>query len=237
MSHPSVLLLARGDGVAVETPALSGRLSALDSFVEGRKTVFVDDSGFAAGTVQFNGSALIEAYPFTEMLVVHQGVVVLRSADQRLEVGVGQSAVIGRGTAVQVEATVDSQWAFCVATLATGVDQPGVVALAAQAHLTPSAPPDTSVLIGPEPQCRTQNLFEDSVSTLRIGVWDSTPYQRSARPHKVHELMHVIEGEVTLTGDNGAIVQVRPGDTAFVPQGTPCAWKSTVYVRKYYAVS
>lgn len=237
MSHPSVLLLARADGSAVESPALSGCLSAQDPFADGRKTIFLDDAGFAAGTVQFKGSIQSAAYPFTEMLVVHQGTLVLRSAEQSLEVGVGNSAVIGRGTAVQIEATVDSEWAFCVATLATSVDKPGVAALDAQTHLSPSAPPDASVLIGPEPQCRTNNLFEDSASTLRIGVWDSTPYQRSARPHKVHELMHLIEGEVTLSVDNGATVRVRPGDTVFVPQGTRCAWESTVYVRKYYAVS
>lgn len=39
-------------------------------------------------------------------------------------------------------------------------------------------------MISSLPQCRSNNLFEDTASTLRIGVWDSTPYERISRPHK-----------------------------------------------------
>jgi uncharacterized cupin superfamily protein len=49
--------------------------------------------------------------------------------------------------------------------------------------------------------------------------------------------MHLIEGEVQLTQEDGTSVIVKPGDTVFVPQGTPCAWTSKVYVRKFYAVN
>ncbi|WP_371317467.1 cupin domain-containing protein [Pseudomonas gingeri] len=71
---------------------------------------------------------------------------------------------------------------------------------------------------------------------LRVGVWDSTPYERQGRAHKLNELVHLIEGSVTLQGPEGTSLTVNTGDTVFVPQSTPCAWKSTRYVRKFYAV-
>lgn len=69
-----------------------------------------------------------------------------------------------------------------------------------------------------------------------MGVWDSTPYQRHARPHRTHEFMNLIEGQVTLTMESGKVVEVQIGDSVFVPQGAPCTWVSTGYVRKFYAV-
>ena len=48
--------------------------------------------------------------------------------------------------------------------------------------------------------------------------------------------MHLLEGSVTLQDNEGAKVTVKTGDTVFVAKGTPCAWTSTVYVRKVYAV-
>ena len=237
MSHPVVLLLARADHSAVNTPFVTGHLSACDAFSKGRKTVFIDDNGITAGTVEASGSVTIKDYPFTEMLVVHRGLITLRSGEQRIDLEPGQSAVIGRGTDVQIDAQGTSLWAFCAATQASGPDKSGLTLIDRRAMLTPSAAPEASILIGATPQCRSNNLFEDTASPLRIGVWDSTPYQRNARPHKIHELMHILEGEVTLTIEGGTNVIVKPGDTVFVPQGTPCAWTSTVYVRKFYAVN
>ncbi|MCY1540486.1 hypothetical protein D9M68_761310 [compost metagenome] len=52
----------------------------------------------------------------------------------------------------------------------------------------------------------------------------------------MHELMHLIEGSVTLQLADGVELKVNTGDTVFVAQGTPCAWESDVYVRKLYVV-
>lgn len=237
MSQLSVLLLARADNGAVDTAFAHGRLSSADPFAEQRKTAFIDDQGIAAGIVEASGLVTVKDYPYTEMLVVHRGQVTLANSERSVTLEPGQSAVIGRGTAVQIDAQSGSRWAFCAATQATGPDKSAVALIDHRALLAPSAAPEAAILIGPTPQCRANNIFEDTASPLRIGVWDSTPYARFARAHKVHELMHLLEGEVELTLDNGPTLTVRPGDTVFVPQGTPCAWVSKVYVRKYYVVN
>ncbi|RMQ42259.1 hypothetical protein ALQ04_01089 [Pseudomonas cichorii] len=237
MSHATALLLAHADNSPVDTEFTSGPLSPNDPFGQGRRTAFIDEQGIAAGVVLLSESLSVQAYPYTEMLVVHRGTITLRSGDDSILLSVGESAVIGRGTALHIEAQPNSLWAFCAATQAAGPDKPGLTLIDRCAQLTPSAPPEAGILIGPMPQCRSNNLFEDTASSLRIGVWDSTPYERFARPHKIHELMHLIEGSVELHLENGPTLNVKPGDSVFVAQGVPCKWTSKVYVRKFYAVT
>ncbi|KTB90322.1 cupin [Pseudomonas syringae ICMP 13102] len=237
MPQPTVLLLARADLSPVDTEFTTGPIDAHDSLDNERRTAFIDDQGIAAGLVHFGTSLSVAAYPYTEMLVMHRGSVTLTSGTESLTIKTGESVVIGRGTQVRIDAQPDSLWAFCASTQASGPDKPGITALDRLAMLTPSSPPDPAIMISALPQCRSNNLFEDSASTLRIGVWDSTPYERISRPHKIHELMNLIEGSVELSLENGPSLTVNTGDTVFVAQGAPCKWTSAAYVRKFYAVT
>ena len=236
MSSPGILLLARADGSSVATPFHSAPLSALDPFGDARKVAWHGDDGVSAGLLRFSGDLLIEDFPYNETLVVHAGHVVLSSAEQTLALGVGDSAVIGRGSRVAVHASAGSEWAFCAVDVESAPARPGLTPLPAHTWLNPSATLEPPILIGPAPQCRALSLFEDEVTELKVGIWDSTPYQRHGRAHRLHELMHVLEGRVTLADGDGGEVTVNPGDTVFVVKGAVCAWASEVYVRKVYAV-
>jgi uncharacterized cupin superfamily protein len=236
MSSPRILLLARADGSRVTTPLNTAALSALDPFGDARQLAWLGDDGVSAGLVQFSGDAAIEDFPHSETLVVHAGHVVLHTADQHVDLKVGDSAVIGRGTRLSVQASAGSRWAFCAVDLADAPRQHGLTWLDPRALLNPSAAPEPQILIGPPPQCRALNLFDDASTELRVGIWDSTPYARHGRPHKLHELMYLLEGSVTLQDAECGEVTINTGDTVFVAKGAPCAWTSTVYVRKVYAV-
>ncbi|WP_439862609.1 cupin domain-containing protein [Pseudomonas antarctica] len=236
MPSPRILLLARADGSRVDTPFKRGALSPLDPFADTRQLAWLGTDGVSAGLVAFSGELTVDDFPHSETLVVHAGKVVLHTAEQSLDLGVGDSAVIGRGTRLTVQATVGSQWAFCAVDQPAAPARPGVTLMVAHSLLNPSAAPEPAILIGSAPQCRALNLFDDAVTELRVGLWDSTPYARHGRPHKLHELMHLLEGAVTLRDAEGTDVTVCTGDTVFVAKGAPCAWTSTVYVRKVYAV-
>ena len=41
---------------------------------------------------------------------------------------------------------------------------------------------------------------------------------------------------MTLSLEGDAQLKVNTGDSVFVPLGVPCAWTSSVYVRKFYVV-
>lgn len=235
MSHPNALLLALADG----RPAADFAQAALgpnDPFGTLRQIAYRGDDGVSAGIVQGAVECVVEHYPHVEMLVVHAGQVSLQDEQHNLELGVGDSVVIGHGTALRIQASAGSLWAFCAYQQGSVAAKPGLTPLPAYVPLNPSLAPDEQILLGPAPQCRSHNAYADTASNLLIGVWDSTPYARRSRPHKVHELMHLIEGSVTLTLENGAELRVNRGDSVFVPLGVPCAWTSTVYVRKFYVV-
>nr|BFE96078.1 hypothetical protein GCM10020185_66140 [Pseudomonas brassicacearum subsp. brassicacearum] len=135
--------------------------------------------------------------------------------------------MIGRGTALEVEAQPGSLWAFCAETQRIEAHLAGLTALPAHTLLSPSAAPDDEILLSPPPQCRSHNLFVEEASNLRIGIWDSTPYTRKSRPHKLHELMHLLEGSVTLQAADGSDLTVNTGDTVFRPaECTVCLEKA-----------
>ncbi|MDX1370264.1 cupin domain-containing protein [Pseudomonas sp.] len=231
MSQPTTLLLVRADGSRAPTPTTSGSLSPADPFGTAREIAYLGPDGVAAGVVQVSGSFTVADYPQLEMVVVHSGHLTLQAEDCTLELGRGASAVIGRGTALQIRAQADTLWAFCAQV--TDEQNPGLTPLDPLAHLSPSTPPDAQILISAGPQCRSKNSYKDNANVL-IGVWDSTPYTRHGRPHKVNELMHLIEGSVTLHSPEGESLQLNAGDSVFVPLGAECAWESHVYVRKFY---
>jgi uncharacterized cupin superfamily protein len=234
MLEPTAMLLAHADGRLADTPFTPGSLGADDPF--DRLIAYAGEDGLAAGVVRASGRFSADAYPFSETIVVHAGAVTLRSQGQTLQLRPGESAVIGRGTALEVEAQAGSLWAFCADAQVVDTRLPGLTALAANTLLSPSAAPDDEILLSPPPQCRSHNLFVEEATNLRIGIWDSTPYSRRSRPHKLHELMHLLEGSVTLQTADGTDLIVSTGDTVFVPLHAPCAWKSVVYVRKVYVV-
>jgi uncharacterized cupin superfamily protein len=231
------LLLALADGSPVEHVRDNPSLGASDPFNRTRQVAYLGADGIAVGVLIGNDTVEETFSPFSETLVVHRGHLSIQSAEQQLDMRVGECVAIGHGTAFRVTLSGDAVVAFCSATDVTGDGNPGLTFIERYADLAPSASLAPPIIVGLPPQCRALTTFEDSASPLRTGVWDSTPYVRNSRPQRVNELMHLIEGRVTLTEDNGNVVQVNTGDTVFVPQGTPCAWTSTGYVRKIYTVT
>lgn len=239
LSHP-VLLHSNRAGA-------TGGFGAADPFAAGRSLLWSGEQAMAAGHVAWTGGRLeIAAYPFTELLIVDSGVLMLAltgngdsegDAVTELTLEPGQAAVLPRGGVVVLAAGAPVVWRFCAAQAAQGsAPAPAGIAIEPVCALAPSAAPATELLRGPTPSCRSLTQFADAATDLRIGVWDSTPYDRRIVPHRMNELMHILEGTVELTAADGTMVQASAGDTVFVPRGMPCAWTSTVTVRKIYAV-
>ena len=232
MLEPTAVLLAHANGTPASTVFTRGSLGANDPF--DRQIAYIGTDDMAAGIVQASGRFSVDAYPYSETIVVHAGCVTLQSQDHSLELNPGDSAVIARGTAVRIEAQPGSLWAFCADIQPVEMGNVGLTALPPHTLLSPSTPPPEAFLLSPTPQCRSNNLFVEDATNLRIGIWDSTPYTRKARPHTMHELMHLLEGSVVLHLADGTGLVVSTGETVFVAKGAPCAWKSSVYVRKFY---
>lgn len=60
----------------------------------------------------------------------------------------------------------------------------------------------------------------------------SLPGARVATAFSLREVPHILEGEVTITEDNGAVHRFTDGDVFFVPKDTVCSRKSEVCLKK-----
>lgn len=236
MTSPAIVMLNRADGAQPVANVGAASLGEADPFGAGREIAWAGPEKMAAGRVSFAGVVESASFPHSETMIVVTGRLSLSVAGApSLDLAPGAAAVVARGSALRLEAAPGTRWAFCAAT-GESAAAPGVTALPADATLSPSAPPPAEFLVGPVPQCRSFNAFTDEAARVRAGIWDSTPYQRVSRPHRVNELMHILAGSVDLTGEDGTVTRVGQGDTVFVAHGAPCAWDSDVHVAKFYVV-
>ena len=95
---------------------------------------------------------------------------------------------------------------------------------------------DPSIFIGDVPTQHNHVYFQYPTGQMTVGLWTSTPFETAATPFPRNEFMHLLEGSVTLTDGDGVEHHFKAGDTAYVPKGAVCGWKSTQDVRKFYVI-
>ena len=89
---------------------------------------------------------------------------------------------------------------------------------------------------GETPKQRDNLLFTNDTGNMFVGMWDSTPFESKMRPFPCYEFVQLLEGDISITQENGVVDQFKAGDAFFIPQGTVCRWKTTEYVRKFYSI-
>ena len=232
----SALVLHRADGAPVSTSFRRAAFGRDDPFARHREIAWEGPDAMAAGRTSFTGELDVASFPHIETLIVTEGELTLTPTGAApLVIGPQAGAVIGHGTALRIEARSRVQMSFCAAAC----DQPtkrGVVAIRADADFKPSSSLPPEVLLGPAPQCRSDNVFTEDAAQYKAGTWDSTPYHRIVRPHRANEFMHLVAGSVRFAAPDGSVLSLGAGDTLFVPKGSPIGWESRDRVAKFYVV-
>lgn len=232
----AALLLHRADGAPASTPFRPTAFGLADPFGRGREIAWEGPGAMSAGRVSFSGEIDVARYPHIETLVVVEGELSLTVPGAApLMLGRGEGAVIARGTGVRIQAVARTRFVFCAVAAETS-GQPGITRLRADADFKPSNPPPAEALLGPLPQCRSDNVFTDAATDFRAGTWDSTPYHRIVRPHRLNEFMFLLDGGVRFASLDGSVLSTVAGDAVFVPQGAPIGWESSERVAKFYVV-
>ncbi len=95
---------------------------------------------------------------------------------------------------------------------------------------------DPLVIVGERPFQRDNIVFTNDAGNMFVGMWDSTSFDSEMRPFPWHELVQLLEGEVTITEEGGQAHLFKPGDAYFIPMGTVCKWQTTGYVKKLYSI-
>lgn len=227
-------VLNRVEGAPFSTALRKAAFGENDPFARQREIAWEGPDSIAAGRVSFIGELDIASFPHIETIVVVEGSLTLAAPGMApLVLGQHEGVVIGRGTTLRVTAESRALFAFCAAA-SEGQAKSGLVPLRADADFKPSATLRAEVLLGPAPECRSHNVFTDEDAQYQAGTWDSTPYHRIVRPHRVNEFMHLLAGGVRFATPDGNVLSLAAGDTLFVPKGASIGWESSERVAKFY---
>ena len=230
----TALLLHRADGAPTSTAFRQAAFGKADPFAGEREIAWEGPGAMSAGRIGFVGTVEVAHYPHTEVIVVVEGEIDLVASGAAPRVlRRGEGAVIARGTALRIQAASRAQLVFCAA-VAEFPSQPGITPLRADANFKPSNSLPADILLGPAPQCRSDNVFKDELTRVVAGTWDSTPYHRIVRAHRLNEFMYLLDGSVRFAAPDGSVLSAVTGDALFVPQGAPIGWESSDRVAKFY---
>jgi uncharacterized cupin superfamily protein len=229
-------VLHRAEGAPFSTSFRRVAFGKDDPFARHREIAWEGPDSMIAGRISFVGELDIPSFPHVETIIVVEGELRLEAAGAPpLVLGPQAGAVIGGGTALRLRAESRTRFVFCAAACEKPT-KPGIFPLRADADFKPSASLPAEVLLGPAPQCRSDNVFTDDGAEYSAGTWDSTPYHRVIRPHRVNEFMQLLAGSVRFAAPDGSVLSLGTGDALFVPQGALIGWESSERVAKFYVV-
>ena len=94
-----------------------------------------------------------------------------------------------------------------------------------------SAPIRADWVIEGRPVARNTVLARSADRTAMTMLWDCTAGM-FRWVYDQDETIHIIEGGVTITLDDGRVEVLGPGDVVFFPAGASATWRVDSYVRK-----
>ena len=95
---------------------------------------------------------------------------------------------------------------------------------------------DPFIINGDKPTQRDYIYFTNDTEDMFVGRWDSTPFESEMAPFPCHEFVRLLEGKIVITEEDGTVHDFQKDDAFFIPKGTVCSWKTTEYIKKYYAM-
>jgi uncharacterized protein len=86
-----------------------------------------------------------------------------------------------------------------------------------------------------EPAGREATMMSSIDDRFSFGVWQRDQQSRHFE-RSYHEVALILEGEVEITEDDGAVHVARAGDVLVTPRGSKGHWRNLTPVRKVWAV-
>ena len=115
----------------------------------------------------------------------------------------------------------------------------GVIVLdsaALQAGMTKMDVTDPFVIQGELPVQHDSMAFTNDAENMFVGMWDSTAFESEMQAFPSYEFVQLLQGEITITENDGTTHLFKAGDAFLIPEGTICSWKTNGYVKKFYCI-
>jgi uncharacterized cupin superfamily protein len=207
-----------------------------DAFLANRRLLDFPLGPVTAGAITLDaGSGKVGSMPRDEFVIVCEGYITFTQHGRKLTLEAGSSAVIQHGAAFTWSAARPVSLIF-MRYNKSRQGEGAIVPIDERPELAPSGGPLGELLLTPAPACRNHTDYRSADNEFTCGTWDSTPYRRRAMTYRVYELMHLLEGSVTLVDETGRRSTFTRGDIFIVEQHAQCSWESLEHVAKVYAV-
>jgi uncharacterized cupin superfamily protein len=204
---------------------------------------FTDDTGTMTAGVWTCTPMTGKAGPYgvnEYMLVLEGSVTMIHEDGTENTVSAGESFVIPKGTPCVWKQTENIRKFYVIHDDPSGealdADGLNIRTFAHDMTLTPVGEQDTSRYIGDVPTQGTTVFFQDATQQMTVGLWETTEMHTKPLPFVRNELMHILEGEVTITDGTGKSNTYKAGDTFLVPKGMIYQWDSVGTVRKIFCI-
>ena len=93
----------------------------------------------------------------------------------------------------------------------------------------------TATLLEGVPYGRDHAFYMNDETSVKAGIWRSTPYTESYESYPCDEFMLVLEGSVTLETE-GFSETYKKGDAFLLPRGFCGTWRQNEPMLKYYVL-
>ena len=204
---------------------------------------FTDDTGTLTSGVWHCTPMTTKSGPYDVnefMLVLDGSVTIVHDSGDEQTIKAGESFIIPKGTPCSWKQTEDIRKFYVIfddpSGEGLGDDGLNVRRPNLSDALAPVGEQDTSRYIGDVPDQTIKVYFQDATKQMTVGVWTTTEMHTKPAPFGRNELMHLLEGEVTLTDDKGGKTTYKAGDTFIVPKGITYQWDSTGFVKKIFCI-
>ncbi len=108
-------------------------------------------------------------------------------------------------------------------------------AIDAGSFVLAATPLEPSQVVSGAPVVAAATLDESAVAGLvEVGLWEHTP--GTSTDVEADEMFVVVSGRATVTTDDGATLELRPGSVGFLEAGARTTWTVQETLRKVYVV-
>jgi uncharacterized cupin superfamily protein len=90
-------------------------------------------------------------------------------------------------------------------------------------------------IVGGDPVQRAWNLYSSADGRLHAGIWECQPGKWRVI-FTEHEFCQLLAGRIIVTGDDGSVHKLGPGDAFVSPSGFTGHWEVLETARKYYTI-
>ncbi|WP_116655043.1 cupin domain-containing protein [Pelagibacterium sediminicola] len=197
--------------------------------------VLLDDKDHGVTCTAIN--AQVDGRPLDDgshFVIVKSGELVLEGSDrQPVTVRVGQACMVPSGAGWTLTSTPEISAVHVAAAGEHGAGSPVLLDPASPPAMATCDPTPASLLTSETPEQADVTVASGARGQMNAGAWSTTAYSRVPIAFPKHEIMYLLEGNLTLTEQDGSRHAFGAGDVFLAVKDTVFDWQTDGLTKIY----